>query len=140
MTRTRAVPLHALILGAALLAALPALAQDKPPPELPPRESLGAGNDCTWARTIDDWQAVDREHIIIKGPSKRDRFLVRFGGACTMSDPKFESQIGIQSSDERLCPYGGDALLLDGERCTILNMWKLPPEGQPSATVAPSGG
>jgi len=117
----------AILVGMALTG--PAAAQDDA--TLPPREKLGKGNDCTWARTIDNWTAVDRDHIIVEGTGT-ERFLVRFSGAC-IANPAFETAIGVYSRDSRLCPYGGDALILDGQRCTILNIWKLP---DPTRTAA----
>ena len=104
------------------LAAAPAVAKEWD--GLPAPEALGKGNDCTWARTIDDWDHVDRDHIIVKS-GMRQRFLVRFSGTCTVN-PAFGLEIGVVSRDSQLCPYGGDALIIDGERCTILNIWKLP--------------
>lgn len=88
-------------------------------------EVIGDGHACTWTRSIDGWEAVDRDHVILIGPGKT-RHLVRFGGAC-ISNPKFEISIGVQSRDSRLCGYGGDSLLIDGERCSILEVWKMPP-------------
>lgn len=108
-----------------------ALAQDKrerPKTRIPPLEQLGRGNDCTWARTITDWEEVDRSHIIVRGAG-RDRFLIRFSGTC-MANPRFETEIGVISRDSRLCPYGGDELIIGGERCAILNIWQLPEEAE----------
>ena len=129
----------ATVLALLLAACLPmAAAAKEEAPDIPPIETLGRGNDCTWARSIDDWKPVDRDHILIHGPGRRDRFLVRVTGTC-MANPRFETAIGIQSSDEQLCPYGGDALIMDGERCTILNMWRLPQEKTPAdKTEAPA--
>ncbi|WP_162937341.1 DUF6491 family protein [Indioceanicola profundi] len=116
----------AVLLAAVLLAAGPVAAQDRAEgkPRIPPKEQLGRGNDCTYARSIDDWEAVDRDHIIIKGMG-REEYLVQFSGAC-IANPRFEHEIGVVSRDSRLCPYGGDALIIGGERCTILNIWQLP--------------
>jgi len=94
---------------------------------LPPVETLGSGNECTWARTIKNWKAVDREHIIIDGAANT-RYLVRLDGTC-FANPRFEIAIGVYSRDSRLCPYGGDSLIIDGEHCTIVNIWKLPGKG-----------
>lgn len=112
-----------------LTAGGPAAAQDTvadKKTKIPPIETLGRGADCTWARSISDWEVVDRDHIIVKGAGK-DRFLVRFSGAC-IANPRFETEIGVVSRDSRLCPYGGDALIIGSERCTILNIWQLPPD------------
>lgn len=126
-TRLAIRGLIALTMAAAVTGS--ALAQEqrqRPKAAIPPIEQLGRGNDCTWARAITDWEEVDRNHIVVRGAG-RDRFLIRFSGACT-ANPRFEREIGVISRDSRLCPYGGDELIIGGERCTILNIWQLPAE------------
>ncbi|WP_162937672.1 hypothetical protein [Indioceanicola profundi] len=62
--------------------------------------------------------------IMVEG-SGTERHLVRFSGAC-IANPRFEIAVGFESRDFQICPYGQDALMIDGQRCTI---WELPPEG-----------
>jgi len=138
MIRIEAVGLMATLIVAAP-GAWAANGEGRQGSEVPPLEKLGAGRDCTWARTIDDWEAVDRHHIILRGfGGNGERYLVRFAGTC-LANPKFEVSIGVYSRDNRLCPYGGDALILDGERCTILDMWELPRQGARQAQDKPDG-
>ncbi|ACI98994.1 hypothetical protein RC1_1591 [Rhodospirillum centenum SW] len=95
---------------------------------------------CTWARNVDDWQPVDRDHVIIRS-GVRDRYLVRFSGAC-FGDPKYETAIGVVTRSSQLCGYGGDALIIDGQRCTVLEMWEVTqeqPEGSPAADLSRKG-
>ncbi|MFC7334479.1 DUF6491 family protein [Rhodocista pekingensis] len=95
---------------------------------------------CTWARNVDDWQPVDRGHVIIRS-GVRDRYLVRFSGAC-FGDPKYETAIGVVTRSSQLCGYGGDALIIDGQRCTVLEMWEVTqdqPEGSPAADLSRKG-
>lgn len=78
-------------------------------------------------RSIRGWQVVSRDMIMVEGIGT-EQYLVRYSGAC-IANPRFEIAVGFESRDFQTCPYGLDALMIDGQRCTIWDIWDLPPEG-----------
>lgn len=69
------------------------------------------GSDCILIRTIRDYTALDRQHLLVYGAGRRAYFV-------KLSRPAFDlrGSIGMQvvSRDERLCPFGGDGLVFGG--------------------------
>jgi hypothetical protein len=79
--------------------------------ELDPEFGLDyRGTDCIWIRTIRDYTALDDRNLLIWSSPKRPYFV-------RLSVPAWglrsSYQIGTMSRDDRLCPYGGDALVFD---------------------------
>ncbi len=68
------------------------------------------GSDCISIRTIRDYTALDDRNLLIWASPKRPYFV-------RLSTPAWglrsSFQIGTLSRDDRLCPYGGDALVFD---------------------------
>ncbi len=68
------------------------------------------GSDCISIRTIRDYTALDDRNLLLWASVKRPYFV-------RLSTPawglKGSFQIGTLSRDDRLCPYGGDALVFD---------------------------
>ena len=66
------------------------------------------GSDCISIRTIRDYTALDDRSLLIWASAKRPYFV-------RLSTPswglKTSFQLGTVSRDDRLCPYGGDALV-----------------------------
>lgn len=67
------------------------------------------GSDCILIPTIRDYRTLDDRNLLIYGPAKRAYFV-------TLFRPSFELrssfQMGFSSRDDRLCPYGGDAIVV----------------------------
>lgn len=90
-------------------------------------KSLEKGNDCIFARTISDWTALDRQRLIIYAPSKKRPYFAKL--FTPSPELRFENAIGFQSrTDGRFCTYGGDALIIDGRRYTLLALTKITAE------------
>jgi hypothetical protein len=70
------------------------------------------GGDCVFARTIDNWDAIDDETMIIWAPSRHDPYLVKLW--MPVFGLKSEFSIGIQDADNdgQLCDYGRDAIVV----------------------------
>lgn len=86
------------------------------------------GSDCISIRTIRDYTPLDRKSLIIEGSGNRLYYV-------TLVMSSFElrtaHQIGVQSRDSWLCPYGGDRLILDSfgnESVGIRGIMRLSPE------------
>ncbi len=68
------------------------------------------GSDCISIRTIRDYTALDDKNLLIWASPKRPYFVRLFSPAWGL---KGSFQLGTMSRDDRLCPYGGDALVFD---------------------------
>jgi hypothetical protein len=68
-------------------------------------------NDCFFARTLRDWRPLDNEHLILFANGRKP-FLVEL--AAPAFGLSFEYKIGVFDRDGRICPYGGDSIILEG--------------------------
>ncbi len=68
------------------------------------------GSDCIWIRTIRDYTALDDKNLLIWASAKRPYFVRLFTPAWGL---RSSFQIETVSRDDRLCPYGGDALVFN---------------------------
>ncbi len=66
------------------------------------------GSDCISIRTIRDYTVLDDKNLLIWASAKRPYF-VRLSSRAW--DLRGSFQLGTVSRDDRLCPYGGDALV-----------------------------
>jgi len=69
------------------------------------------GSDCISIRTIRDYTPLDRSSLIMEASGKRFYYVTLVGSAFEL---RSAFQIGVESRDDWLCPYGGDRLLIDG--------------------------
>ncbi len=67
------------------------------------------GSDCISIRTIRDYTVLDDKNLLIWASAKRPYF-VRLSSRAWGLRGSF--QLGTVSRDDRLCPYGGDALVV----------------------------
>ena len=88
------------------------------------------GGDCVFARTIDDWNAVDNETLIIYAPTRHDPYLVKLWQP--VFGLKSEFTLGIQDADNdgRLCDFSRDAIVVRSpagtpERHTVRTLQRL---------------
>ncbi len=92
------------------------------------RDLTETGSDCISIRTIRDYTPLDRKSLIIEGSGNRHYYVT-----LVMSSFELRSshQIGVESRDSWLCPYGGDRLILDtfgNESVGIRGIMRLTPE------------
>ena len=82
------------------------------------------GKDCIYSHSINDWVLLDDQSLIIYAPTKNRPYYVKLN--MRSIDLKYAYRIGFYSRfDDRICPYGGNALFIDGERHTIRAIKKL---------------
>ena len=74
-------------------------------------ESSAAGSDCIINRGIRDFEALDNQNLILYGPGNRPYHVVLATRAINLEG---EFSISVLDRDGRLCPYGGDAILIEG--------------------------
>ncbi len=81
-------------------------------------DDFNKGNDCIFSRSIDSWTVLDKNSLILYAPTKKRPYYVKLN--MQAFGLKFVNSIGVYSQfDNRFCPYGGDALFIDGDRYTI---------------------
>ena len=86
--------------------------------------ALNKGRDCIFSRTINDWATLDKKSLILYAPTKKHSYYVSLMRPSL--DLRFAHAIGVSSGfDNRFCPYGGNALFIDGERYTIRAIKKI---------------
>ena len=83
------------------------------------------GSDCISILTIRDYTPLDSRSLLIEGAGKTNYYV-----QLVMSSFGLRSsyQLGVQSRDDRLCPYGGDQIVvggLDEERVGIRSISRL---------------
>ena len=78
---------------------------EKPPVE---RDLTDSGSDCISIRTIRDYTVLDRSRLIIEGGGKRLYYVTLVASSFQL---RSSHQIGVNSRDASLCPYGGDRLV-----------------------------
>jgi hypothetical protein len=77
------------------------------------RERTGGGRpmDCILGGGIRDYSVLDERNLLFDGPGRTAYHVVLIRPA-TNIDREF--QIGVYDNDGRICPYGGDAIIIDG--------------------------
>lgn len=97
-------------------------AEDKPADKAPDKAAEIAaaaskpteakGGDCVFSRTINNWEAIDDETLIVWAPTRHHPYLVK------LWTPAFglrsEFSVGVQdaNNDGQLCDYGRDAIVV----------------------------
>jgi len=65
------------------------------------------GTDCILIRTIRDYSPLDNMHLFITGAGKRTYFVAL---ARPSYDMRGSGSLRVESRDEQLCSFGGDAI------------------------------
>lgn len=76
------------------------------------QNSVGLPADCIIIRTINDFDALDENDLVIYGPGDTAYHVV-----LTSPSNQIESEIAIGVKDDgdgRLCPYGLDSIIVEG--------------------------
>jgi hypothetical protein len=106
-----------------MLAAV-ALAEE---PNAPPKDLNFNGSDCILIRTIRDYTPLSRDSLLIHASGKRSYFVRLFTPSFGL-DSSF--QLATKSRDDRLCPYGGDSIIVDrmlGDEARIQSISRVNP-------------
>jgi len=88
-----------------------------------------SGNDCFWANSIHNWKVIDDESLIVWSPSRSCPYLVELARRCLSI--RFTEDLGFYDRDGRICPYGGDAVIVPGptgDRCSIASIRRISPD------------
>ena len=98
--------LHAL-LGLSAVLTLSACATT----ETSPGPAFGSDNDCIFARSVSDWRPLDNRNLIVFA-GRRNPYHVQLSRASTRL--RFSDQIAFTDRDGRVCPFGGDSIVING--------------------------
>lgn len=75
------------------------------------RVESALSSDCIVNRGVRDYDVLDNQNLIIYGPGRSAYHVLM---TTPSNNLRNEIAIGILDSDGRICPYGGDAILIDG--------------------------
>lgn len=80
---------------------------------------------CFWLRNINDFRAIDNRHVWVRGPTRKNQYLLTLFQNCT--GVRFTEHIALDTRPtNRLCSNGNEHLtVLDGsfsQRCLISNV------------------
>lgn len=70
-----------------------------------------AGDDCMFAVSLRDWRPLDNENLILFQSGRQAYHVELFRPAIGLTR---DIMIGVYDRDGRICPYGGDAIIVDG--------------------------
>jgi hypothetical protein len=85
------------------------------------------GLQCVFFHSIYDWRAIDRYNLILWAPNRSSPYLVALDRPC--DGLLFTDTVAFSSNlDGRLCAFGGDAVVVDHDRCPIGAINKLTKE------------
>jgi len=90
-----------------------------------PLATEGLKTGCFYARDVNNWQALNREYLIVYAPSKSRPYLVRISPPSV--DLRSASTIGFEGRD-RICGKPGERLVMAramARNYTILDVWRL---------------
>jgi hypothetical protein len=73
--------------------------------------TAGLASDCIINRGVRDFDVLDEQNLILYGPGNTAYHVVM---ATPSTFIRGEIAIGIEDADGRICPYGGDAILVNG--------------------------
>jgi hypothetical protein len=82
-------------------------------------------DDCFFASTLSDWRPLDNENLILFTIG-HEPYHVQLNRPAFGLD--YSAVIGVYDRDGRICPYGGDSIIVDGsfsDRVTIRSLREL---------------
>jgi hypothetical protein len=97
-------------------------------PDRPPEDIDLHGSDCISIRLIRDYTPLSRDSLLIHASGKRSYFVRLLTPTFGM---KSSFQLATKSRDDRLCPYGGDSIIVDrmpGGEARIQSISRVTPE------------
>jgi hypothetical protein len=74
-------------------------------------EAFLSYDDCFFARSISDWRPLDNRNLVVFTGARRS-FHVQL--AMRSMSLRFEDTIAFTDRDGRICPFGGDSIVVNG--------------------------
>ena len=76
------------------------------------KPSESKGDECVFARTIYDWNAIDDETLIIYAPTRHDPYLVKLWRPVFGLRSEFSLGIEDADNDGRFCSFSRDSIIV----------------------------
>ena len=92
----------------------------------PRRIQMSRTSDCVYQRTIEDFQAINDDYVVLYAMGRRKAYLVEIAGGCF--DIRYRSSLAAVDGDRngQICGFGRDSLAYQNlgmvENCRILGM------------------
>lgn len=88
-------------------------------------------NSCVFTSTLDDYQPLDNERLLLWAPGRKQPYLVTLN--FPSMDLKWGIQLGFEDHDRNglICGFGSDAVVIRGampDRITIRSMERITPD------------
>lgn len=87
--------------------------------------TFASNDDCFFARAVTDWRPLDNRNLIVF-TGRRSPYHVQLSMRSTSL--RFRDQIAFTDRDGRICPYGGDSIVVNGampDRISIASIRRL---------------
>lgn len=87
--------------------------------------AFGSDNDCFLARIVTDWRPLDNRNLVVF-TGRRSPYHVEL--SMPTRNLRFRDSIAFTDRDGRICPYGGDSIVINGampDRITISSIRRL---------------
>ncbi|MDH3419908.1 MAG: DUF6491 family protein, partial [Gammaproteobacteria bacterium] len=87
--------------------------------------TFASDNDCFLARLVSDWRPLDNRNLLVF-TGRRNPYHVQLSMPSTRL--RAQDTIAFTDRDGRICPYGGDAVVINGfmpDRITIASIRRL---------------
>jgi hypothetical protein len=75
------------------------------------RTTYQSYDDCIFARAITDWRPLDNMNLVVF-TGRRQAYHVQLTMRSTSL--RFEDRLAFTDRDGRICPYGGDSIVVNG--------------------------
>ncbi len=98
----------------------------------PKRIKMSRTSDCVFQRTIEDFDAIDNNYVVLYASGRRKAYLADVSGGCF--DVKGQSTLAAVDGDRngQICGYGRDSIAYQNlgmvESCRILGLEQLSDE------------
>jgi len=109
----------------AIVGALLACACTSEPVRQPGFSGYSSYDDCFFANAMTDWRPLDSMNLVVFTGVRRSYHIQL---ATRSPSLRFEDSIAFVDRDGRICPYGGDAIVINGsmpDRISIASIRRL---------------
>ena len=82
-------------------------------------------NDCFFARSVTDWRPLDNRNLVVFAGARRAYHVELSMRSMSL---RYQDQIAFTDRDGRICPYGGDSIVVNGalpDRISISSIRRL---------------
>jgi hypothetical protein len=113
------------VIWSSLVRGIPAPSQEipagpAPPQSLTPDPTASKSHNCLPIHAIQDWRAIDPSHLLVTTGVRGWTHAIELNRRCP--GLQFAERIRWDGTNERICGDGNDAVIVRGDRCTIVSI------------------